>query len=96
MDHVRQDRAGSVNGALQVGLERIEPVLHVGFGKRPNGPLNAGGVHQHMDRAVVSLHSLYRRSYLFVVADIAPQPQRLAAGVFNFELRKIEFRFAAA
>ena len=49
-----------------------------------------------MDRSVLRLHTLHGDAYLFVVADIAAQPQRFAAGVFYFQLGEIELRFAAA
>ena len=42
-----------------------------------------------------SLHAIHRRLQLFQIANVAPQAERVAAGLLDFQFRQIQFGLGA-
>jgi hypothetical protein len=63
--------------------------------KRSDGALNGGRANQDVDTSEVAAHAVDRGVDLLEIRDVGADAKRVAAGMFNFEMREVQFCFAA-
>ena len=74
---------------------RFLPGFRLGFDEWSDGPLHGRGADQHVDAAQVDAHLVHHRGHTFIIANVGQDFRCGAAGVADFQMAEIDFRFAA-
>ena len=95
LDHEGQRRPARVHGADEIGLDGLVPGFRLRGKKWSDGPLYPGRGDQYVEPAEDGAHAVGRRLQLLQVADVGADAERVSAGLFDFELRQVEFGLTA-
>ena len=94
-DHLGQDGPAGVHDAEHVGFEGFAPGAGIGIVHEADGPLDAGGADEDIDRAPVDAHAIDGGGDLIGIADVSAEAHGDTAGLFDFQLGQIEFTATA-
>jgi hypothetical protein len=95
LDHVRQNCFDGVHHAQKIDVNYFGPGSGSLFQEWSDGTLDGCRADQNVDSSVIAAHAIHGGAELFEIRDIGANPESVAAGMFNFEVRQIQFAFAA-
>ncbi len=96
MNHLRQDSPAGVEDADDVGFENFRPRSGFLFVERTNGTLNGRVRDQDMNSTPGGGHPVHGGADFIEPADVAAKAHGHTAGIFDFDLSRIQFTLAAA
>src|SRR5438270_9490365 len=80
----------------KVHIDGIGPGFQRRTQKRVKGPQCSGSTDQHVDGAAKNYPGpVHSKSQLFRICDVSSNPEGVTAGLFDFDVRQIQFGLAA-
>ncbi len=92
---MRENGLARVHDAEQVGLNGVDPRFGRLIYKWSDGARNSSGADQHIHFAVMDAHAVDGGIDLLEVGDVGSNAERVAAGVFDLQVRQVQLGFAA-
>ena len=92
---MRKNRFAGVHHAQQIGVDDVGPRLGRLLHKRSDGSRNRSGADQNIYFPVMDAHAIDGRVHLLKIGDIGANAERVAAGVFDLQMRQVQLRLAA-